>query len=152
MIFLYTWWFLLKGNVGYWPSKLDMLFCRTPCIVWIEENSIEATVTIFLLIFIRVNAVNLMRYWNIGMIKSCVKQIQMEISAGFLLMPWFICRNASCFFMLFLFIRGLKYYSDIKLWLYWFFLFILCFTWDSLHVSWIATLIYGFQEKEAQKD
>ena len=104
MIFLYTWWFLLKGNVGYWPSKLDMLFCRTPCIAWIEENSIEATVTIFLLIFIWVNAVNLMRYWNIRMIKSYVKQIQMEISAGFLLMPWFICRNASFAFLCYFFL------------------------------------------------
>ena len=22
-------WFLLKENVGYWPSKLDILFCWT---------------------------------------------------------------------------------------------------------------------------
>ena len=28
---LYIWWFLLKENVAYWPSMLNILFYRTPC-------------------------------------------------------------------------------------------------------------------------
>ena len=30
VIFVYNWWFLLKENVGYWPSKLDILFAGHP--------------------------------------------------------------------------------------------------------------------------
>ena len=30
VIFVYIWWFLLNENVGYWLSKLDILFCGTP--------------------------------------------------------------------------------------------------------------------------